>query len=354
MTRFSAGKAHQVGLPPGSLVPVETPETGGIRVSRMEYGSEGVEEREADDVPGCLPLAGPPATSWLNVDGLDEVGALETLGEEFGLHSLLLEDIVNTTQRPKLDDYDDHLFLVLKMLTFDEAEARIADEQVSLVLGPHFVLSFQERRGDVFEAVRDRIRGGKGRIRTAGSDYLAYAIVDAVVDHYFLVLEQVGEWIDRVEEELIADPSVETMGEIHRLRREMLYFRRAVWPLREVVAAMGREDTSLVSPGVRIFIRDVYDHMVQVIDTAETYRELISGMLDTYLSSVNNRMSEVMKVLTIIATIFIPLTFLAGIYGMNFRTMPELTWRWAYPVLLGVMGALAGGMLLWFRRRDWI
>jgi magnesium transporter len=242
----------------------------------------------------------------------------------------------------------------LKMLYLDNETSETQVEQVSLVFGKNFVISFQEKQGDIFETIRERIRNGKGRIRKMGTDYLAYALIDAVVDHYFIILEKDGEKIEELEDKVVSDPKPETLQKIHRLKREMIFLRRSVWPLRELVNSLERGESPLIHKATRIYLRDVYDHTIQVIDTLETYRDMLSGMHDTYLSSISNRMNEVMKVLTIIATIFIPLTFIAGIYGMNFEFMPELKWRWAYFSVWGVILIVAVFMLIFFRRKKWL
>ncbi len=354
MLRFIARRSHKVGLAPGSLVPVEVAGAEPARMHVIDYDGEGVRERDVEAVEEVLPFRDEPTVTWLNVDGLGDAELVEDLGERFGLHPLVLEDVLNTGHRPKLEDYGDYLFVVLKMLTFDPDRRQLEDEQVSLVVGPNFVLSFQERAGDVLDPVRERIRTGKGRIRRMGPDYLAYAVMDAIVDHYFVVLEEAGEWIEELEVGLLEDPSEQTMREIHRLKRELLLFRKAVWPAREVAGNFLREEHELVDPEVRPFVRDLYDHCVQIIDTGETLRDLASGMLDTYLSSLSNRTNEIMKVLTIMASIFIPLTFVAGVYGMNFENMPELGWPWAYPAVLALMAVIGGALLLYFRSKDWL
>jgi magnesium transporter len=323
----------------------------GLRVT--DYGPDGVDERDLDGAEDARPYRDAPGVSWVDVTGVHDGGMVEEIGSAFGLHPLVLEDVVNTHQRPKLEDYEDYVYMVVKMLTATES-GTVEEEQVSIVLGPGWVISFQERPGDVFDPVRERIRTGKGRIREMGPDYLAYALLDALVDHYFVVLERLGDRVERVEEDVVRDPREETVGRIHRLKREILLFRKAAWPLREVTSALHREDTSQVTERVGVFVRDVYDHTVQVIDTAETLRDLVAGMLDTYLTGVSNRMNEVMKVLTVMASIFIPLTFVAGVYGMNFEHMPELGRPWAYPAVLSLMGLVAGGMVVYFRRRGWI
>jgi len=270
------------------------------------------------------------------------------------LHPLILEDIVNTEQRPKMEDFEQYIFVVLKMLQYNEKEDEIIAEQVSLILGSNFVISFQETEGDIFDPIRDRIRNSKGRIRKMGADYLAYALLDAVVDNYFTILEKIGEKIETVEEELVANPIPETLQIIHTMKREMIFLRKSVWPLREVVGGLQRAESALIQESTGIYLRDVYDHTIQVIDTIETFRDMISGMLDIYMSSVSNKMNEVMKVLTIFAAIFIPLTFIAGIYGMNFQYMPELEWQLGYFAVLLIMLLVAVSLLVYFRKKKWL
>ncbi|MBI5640616.1 MAG: magnesium/cobalt transporter CorA, partial [Nitrospirae bacterium] len=256
---------------------------------------------------------------------------------------------------PKMEDYSDYLYIVLKMLYYDDKVKRIITEQISLICGPNFVISFQEGlEGDVFSAVRDRIRNNKGRIRKMGADYLVYSLLDAVVDNYFMILEKLGEDIEDLEEKLITKPTSETLHEIHYLKREMIFLRKAVWPLREVISGLERGESALIHESTRVYLRDVYDHTIQVIDTIETFRDMVSGMLDIYLSSISNRLNAVMKVLTIIATIFMPLTFIAGVYGMNFRHMPELDWQYGYPLIWLVMITIGISMLIFFRKKDWL
>jgi len=261
---------------------------------------------------------------------------------------------MNTGQRPKMEDFGDYLFIVLKMLHYDEEEDETKTEQVSLILSSKFVISFQENEGDVFDSVRDRIRSDRGRIRKMGVDYLAYSLIDAIVDNYFMVLEKIGEKIEDIEDEMVKNPTPEVLHTIHRLKRELIFLRKSVWPLREVISRLERWESPLIDKSIDIYLRDVYDHTIQVIDALETFRDMLSGMLDIYLSSVSNRMNEVMKVLTIIATIFIPLTLVAGIYGMNFKYMPELDWFWGYPMVYMIMLAIGVVMLIYFRKKKWL
>jgi magnesium transporter len=261
---------------------------------------------------------------------------------------------MNTGQRPKMEDFDDYLFIVLKMFHYDEKENETKTEQVSLILSTNYVISFQESEGDVFDPIRERMRTDRGRIRKMGADYLAYTLIDAIVDNYFMVLEKIGEKIEDIEDELVKNPTPEVLQTIHRLKRELIFLRKSVWPLREVISRLERWESPLINKSIDIYLRDVYDHTIQVIDSLETFRDMLSGMLDIYLSSVSNRMNEVMKVLTIIATIFIPLTLIAGIYGMNFRYMPELDWVWGYPMVYVIMLAISAVMLMYFRRKKWL
>jgi magnesium transporter len=354
MPRSSKRRSHKRGLAPGSLVFIGEKGTGAVQMTVIDYNEETFQEQKLDTVEQCLPFKKKPTVTWLNIDGLNDVEAIRRVGETFDLHPLILEDIVNTTQRPKFDDFEKYLFVVLKMMTFNDEVNRIDIEQVSLVLGDNFVISFQERVGDVFEAVRERLRQGKGRIRKAGSDYLLHALIDAVVDNYFIILEKIGDRIEELEETIVADPKPEAMRTIHSLKREMIYLRKSVWPLRELINNMLRSESSLIQDSTHIYLRDVYDHTIQVIDTVETFRDMLTGMHDTYLSGMSNRMNEIMKVLTIFASIFIPLTFIAGIYGMNFSYMPELGWRWSYFGVWGLFIGVTLFMLLYFKRKKWL
>jgi magnesium transporter len=288
------------------------------------------------------------------VEGVHDVEIIRHLGERFALHPLVLEDIVNTGQRPKIEDYDDYLFIVLRMLR-PTGGGEFTSEQLSMILGPSYLFTFQEGlQGDVFDMVRERLRNNKGKGRAMGADYLAYALIDAIVDSYFSVLEDLGERIVNLEEELTLAPDTTTLHEINNIKKEIIFLRKAVWPLREAVSFLERGDSHLLSPATRLYFRDVYDHTVQVIDTVETYRDLLSGMLDLYLSSISNRTNEIMKFLTVIGTIFMPLTFLVGVYGMNFKHMPELEWHNGYFMLWGLMIGLSIAMIIYFRRKRWL
>jgi len=355
MLKLNHRRSRKAGLPPGSLVHVGEKKSERTKITIMDYDGKAFQEKEAKSVEDCFSFKETATVTWINIDGVHDSELVGKLGSHFGVHPLILEDIMTTAQRPKMEDLGDYIYVVLRMLTCEKDKDGVFSEQVSLILGPNFVISFQESAGgDVFDPVRDRIRTGKGRLRTLGPDYLAYALIDAIVDNYFLVLEKIGERVEVLEEDLVTNPDQETLHEMHVLKREMIYVRRSVWPLREVISGLERAESPLIKQTTGIFLRDVYDHTIQVIDTVETYRDMLSGMLDIYLSSVSNRMNQVMKVLTIIATIFIPLTFLAGVYGMNFKFMPELEWRWGYFVIVGIMLAIGITMVVIFRRKKWM
>ena len=354
MVRFIKKSSKKAGLSPGVLVHTGEQKTEYVRIRVIDYNEENIEEKELKTIEECLPYKDTPSVTWINIDGLHDMDIIQKLGNHFGLHPLVLEDIVHTEQRPKLDDHEDYLFIVLKMLYTEKNSKRIQHEQLSLILMPGVVISLQEFEEDVFDPVRERIRKAKGRIRTTGADYLMYALIDTIVDHYFHLFEGIGEQVEALQEEVITDPQPKTLHQIQNLKREMIFLRKSVWPLREIISALVRGESGMVSEDVILYLRDVYDHTIQVIDTVETYRDMLSGMLDIYLSSVSNKMNEVMKVLTIIATIFIPLTFLAGIYGMNFKYMPELELKWSYPVLWIIMISVFGLMLIYFKRKKWL
>ena len=338
---------------PGPLPPV-TDVGYGAQITVIDFNPTEVHERHLASVADWDP-PDDGTVSWINIDDVRDPEVISQFGERFGLHSLAVEDIHHTRQRPKLDDYEGYLFIVLKMLTWDQRTRAIHTEQVSLVVMPRLVLSFQERTpNDVFEAVREAIRTRKGRICHEGADYLAYSLIDAIVDHYFVVLESLGDEIDRLEDEIVEHPSPEIMRRLQELKRELAFLRNSIWPLREVIGRLERDDTPLIGEHTSVFLRDVYDHTVQVIETVETYRDITAGMLDIYLSSISNALNGVMKVLTVIATIFIPLTFITSLYGMNFHHMPELNSKLGYPLVLAAMAGIAVAMLVLFRKNRWL
>lgn len=345
-------RSKKTGLPPGTLVHIGEKKADTVTLTVFNYAGARCDERTATSPDEIQPPLDESVT-WVDVGGVHKLDLLEAFGKQFSLHPLLLEDIANTDQRPKLDDYEAYLFLVMKVLSVTEKHDLLA-EQVSFVIGRNFVLSFQENGTDVFKPVRERLRVGKGRLRQSGADYLLYALVDAIVDQYFLVLESLGEKIELLQEKVVADPKPDTLREVHALKRQLLFLRRAVWPLREATNGLSRSDCPFLHEPTKVFFRDVYDHVVQIVDTIETLREMVSASLDIYLSSVSYRLNAVMRVLTVITTIFMPLSFIASIYGMNFEHMPELKSEWGYPAVLGMMGLIAAGMLIVFRQRRWL
>jgi len=353
-------RSQKFGLGPGTAVHVGEQKVKQVKVSLINYDKLRYDERELVSVDECLQSVEKEGITWINVTGLHEVEIIEKLGNGLNIHPLIIEDILNTHQRPKLDDFDDYMYIVVKSQIFQKETNEIDVEQVSFILGENYVITFQERENGLFEAVKQRLKNDKGRVRKKGADYLAYALLDDVVDSYFGVLEAVGDAIEELEEYLVTDPAPETLQSIHVLKREMIMLRKSLWPLREIVGVLLREESRLFEEGTTIFLRDLYDHTIQVIETVETYRDIISGMLDIYLSSISNRMNEIMKVLTMFASIFIPLTFIAGLYGMNFNTgkspfnMPELNWYFGYPMALGLMTVMGIVMLIYFRRKRWI
>ncbi len=354
MTKLSRKRSKKSGLPAETLVYTGEKKDEKIEIHVIDYDEPNFIEQELTEVEACIPYKSKPTVTWINVDGVHNVTMLEKLGDCFGLHRLVMEDIMNTDQRPKMEDYGEYLYIVFKMLS-SGGGGEIVTEQISLILGANYVISFQEGiEGDVFNLIRERIRNSKGRIRKMGADYLAYSLLDAVVDNYFVVLEKCGDKIESIETELIGTPTQTTVQRIYQLKREMIFLHNAVWPLREVVSALGKRESSLIKESTAPYLRDVYDHVIHVIDSVDIYREMLSSMLDMYLSSVSNRLNEVMKVLTVISLIFMPITFIAGVYGMNFKHMPELEWHWGYPAALLVMVGISILMVFYFKRKKWL
>jgi magnesium transporter len=353
MTIFPKGTRRKAGLAPGSLVQMAEKKTERTVIRAMDYARDTLDEREVQDPEECRAFKDSPAITWIRVEGIHEIDVLRRLGQIFEIHSLVLEDILHTEQRPKVEDYEDYLYVVLKVLLYDGEEKRVTVEQISIVLGRNFVLTFEEKDRGLFSPIIKRIRESKGRFRSRGVDYLFYALVDVAVDNYFVVLEHLGEDVEELEEEVIENPTPEVMRRIFSARVNMLVMRRALYPLRDLTSLLVRGDFRLIGEQVEVYFRDVYDHAIQLIETVEVSRDMVQNMADLYLSVINNRMNEIMKVLTLIATIFIPLTFIASIYGMNFKHMPELEWPLAYFGVLGLMGAVGLAMLIQFKRRGW-
>ena len=354
MFRISKKVTKKAGLPPGTLIHVGEKKVDKIRISVIDYNESDLEEKELDSIEDCFVYKEKSSVTWINIDGLHEVDIIGKLGKKFNIHPLVLEDIVHTDQRPKIEDFESFVFIISKMLFYNKDQNQILTEQFSLILGPNYVITFQEMVGDVFDPIRERLRKKTGRFRTMGADYLAYALIDAVVDNYFIVLEKIGEKIESLEEDLAEEPDNYTLQNIHNLKRELIFLRKSVWPLRDVISSLMRDELSMIKENTAVFIRDVYDHTIQVIEMIETFRDVTSGLLDLYMSSISNRMNEIMKVLTIIATIFIPITFIAGIYGMNFEFMPELKWHLGYLFAWGIIIVITLLMILYFRKKKWL
>lgn len=356
MSKLIKKRTKKAGLPPGSLVYTGDKKLEKVKITIVDYNEEHFEEKEVKTIEECLPFKDESTVTWINIEGVHDIEIIQKIGNFFELHPLLLEDILNTDQRPKMEVYGDRIYIVFKALHYtDKNNNGLETEQISLILGPNFVISFQEEvEGDDFKPVRERIRNDKCILRKMKADYLAYTLIDAIVDNYFVILEKIGEKIEGIETELVTEPDQKTLKTVHSLKRDMIFIRKSVWPLREVMSALGQAGLTLVHESTRIYLRDVYDHIAQALDIIETYRDMTSGMIDIYLSGNSNKLNEVMKVLTIIATIFIPLTFIAGVYGMNFKFMPEIEWRLGYAWSLFLMFSVAIVMLVYFKRKKWL
>ncbi|NTU67468.1 MAG: magnesium/cobalt transporter CorA [Chlorobiaceae bacterium] len=346
-------RTKTVGQPPGSLIHVGDRQVEHPVITMIAYDDAEVTVRNLTTLDECLPFRKSRKVVWVNIDGLHDTVLIARAGELFGIEPLTLEDILHTGQRAKVEDFDRYLYLVLQMLELEGDGAAVSREQLSVILADGLVVTFQEKPGDMFDAVRQRIGNSATRLRRFGADFLAYALVDAVVDHCLTILEEIESIIDRLEEGLLDHYDREAFESIYSLKRELIILRKSVWPLREAVGSLMRDDFRVIGDTVEPYFRDVYDHIILVIDTVEVFRDIVTGMQETYLAMVNNRMNEVMKFLTMIATIFMPLSFIAGLYGMNFRYMPELAWRWGYFAVLGVMGLIFAGMVWFYRTRKW-
>jgi magnesium transporter len=360
MTRLIKRMSQKIGLPPGALTFIGEKLLEKVKITVMDYDAENLQEKDVERIEDCFPFKETPTVTWINISGIHDVAVVEKIGSHFGLHPLVQEDILNTGQRPKLEESDEYFYIALKMIYIEKDKSYFSSEQVSIIFGDNFVLSFQEKEGDVFDPVRERIRKTVPRSRMLGPDYLAYSLIDAVVDNYFTVLEHLGEGIESIEDVLINQPNPHNLETIHDMKRELILMRKRIWPLREVVSALSRSDSKLIHDYTDPYIRDLYEHVIQVIDTVETFRDMVSGLVDMYLSSVSNKMNEVMKVLTVIATIFIPLSFLAGVYGMNFDrsighwNMPELGFAYGYVGFWVVALVVGVGLFVFFKRKGWV
>ncbi|EKQ52668.1 MULTISPECIES: magnesium/cobalt transporter CorA [unclassified Clostridium] len=353
MNTTTKKRSKKAGLPPGSLIYTGEKKDEKIQIKLFKYSEDRFEEKviNLNDVSLLKPEKS--TVHWINVEGIHDAKTIERIGSCFGIHPLVLEDILNTGQRPKIENYEGYTYIVVKMLFYDNKLGEFTTEQESFILGENYVISFSEGKVKIYNTVCEGIRQGSGRIRKMGADYLVYNLLDAIVDNYFVVLEELSEKIEDTEDELVLNPSKSTLQVIHKLKRQMLFLHKSVWPLREVVSFLERSETTLVRESVDIYIRDLYDHVIQVMDTTETLRDILSSMLDMYLSSVSNKMNEIMKVLTIISTVFIPLSFIVGLYGMNLKNMPEYDWPWMYPVVWVIMISIATSMLIFFKRKKW-
>ena len=355
MKKTTSSKAsRKTGLAPGTVVYVGKKAGKDLFIDVFDYNKDYLDEKKLKNIEEVISFENKDTITWININGLNHVKEIEKLGKDFELHPLILEDITNTQQRPKMEEHEEYIFMVLKMLYFDK-DQNLKFENISFIQGSNYLLSFQEADGDVFDAVRDRLRNSKGRVRNNGSDYLLYALMDAIVDNYFNLMETMGDKIEELEENLFSEkPNKDLIHEIHGLKREILKIRRAVYPLREVVNQIDKVDLSLITEKTQLYLRDLYDHVIQVSESIDIQRELIWSLMDMHMTTISNRMNEVMKVLTIMATIFIPLTFIAGIYGMNFENIPELKFKYGYFVLWGVMIGIFLAMLYYFKRKEWL
>lgn len=352
ISKFIKKSSQKAGMMPGSVVHIGRQKVDKPIFELIDYTLKDFREMKLKTVEEAFPFKDKPSVTWLDITGLHKTDIIETVCNHFGIHPLIQEDIVNTGQRPTIEDSEDYMFIVLKMLSYDKNG--LSSEQVSIILGSNFVLSFQEREGDVFDSVRERIKGSKWKIRKLGSDYLAYALIDSIIDNYFIVLEKIADKLENLETEFNSNPSQKTLNEAYNIKKELIFLRKSVWPLREVISKFHKSESKLIQKQTPMYISDLYDHTIQVIDTIESFRDTISSMVDLHLSTVSNKMNEIMKVLTIFAAIFIPLTFVAGIYGMNFDFMPELSWRLGYLFAWLIFAGVGIGMLIYFRIKKWI
>ncbi len=347
------------GMSPGSLIFTGEKKAEKVIISLFDYNSGDFIEKNIDDLNELEEYKNNSNITWINIVGLHDINVLEKIGNIFDIHPLVLEDILNVSHNPKIEDYEHFLFLVIKMINYIEDSNCLDIEQVSLIIGKNYIITFQEKSGDVFDPIRERIRTAKGLIRKYNEDYLAYRILDSIIDNYFSVLENFDERIEDIEDQILSQPDDLSLEEIHNLRKELIKLRRAVSPLREMIFTIEKEKFNFIQKTTYVYLRDLSDHIKQIIDTIENYREFINGLLEVYLSNASHRMNEVVKLLTIISTIFIPLTFIVGIYGMNFRTdasrwnMPELDWAFGYPFVMGLMVVIAATLIIFFKKKRW-
>jgi len=350
-TRMHSEKA---GMLPGALVHIGERKVENIRITIIDYDEKTFQERVVENIDECLAFKETPTVSWINIDGLHEVEVIEKIGQCYDFHPLILEDIVTVGQRPKCDEYEDYIYIVMPMLTYNWRTESIESEQISMILGRNFLISFQEKPGDIFDRIRERIRTAKGRIRKMPSDYLAYSLVDAIVDNYFVILERLNENVEDLEDKLVGEPDKTVARKILDLNRQLMYVRKSVWPIRELVSKLDRSETKLISKHTRPYLKDVYDHTIQVIESVQSLRDIMSVVLEAYVTSISNRLNAIMKVLAVIATIFMPLSFVASYYGMNFKEMPEFQLKYGYIIALGIMAVSTIIMLYYFKKKKWM
>lgn len=354
MVRLFPKKTRPVGLPPGSLLYTALEGKEKEKITLIEYTEGSFSEKENASIEECLDRIGIPSIAWIQVNGPPSPETISSLGEKLHLHSLFLEDVMSTGQRSKLDTFQDQIFIIVRLLQYDEVKKNLRDEQASIIFGPNYLISFIEGREEIFNPIKERLRQGNSRMHKQSSDYLAYTLLDTIVDYYFIVLEKVDLQLDSLEEEVVNFPKPTTLHKIQQTKREMIILRKAIWPMRDVINRFIKLESPLVNSTTQLYLQDIHDHTIQTIDIIESFRDVVSGMLDIYLSNINIRTNDIMKVLTIVSTIFVPLTFISSLYGMNFEHMPELHTSWGYPAAISLMVATAAAMLLFFRRKKWI
>ena len=353
MLSYIHKKARKYGAIPGSLIHLGRQKAEKTKFSKIIFDENNFDQLFPESIEACSSVSEKLLNIWINIDGLHEIKVIDYIGNKLKIHPLLLEDILNTTHRPKWEEYEDYIFIVLKLVEFKSELNEVRTDQVCIILGERMVLTFQEMERSTFEPIVQRLQNSAGRIRKMGADYLVYSLIDLIIDSYFVTLEKIAEKIESLEEEIMSQPNEQTLKKIHKLKREMIYLRKSIWPVREIISKFQRSDSKLINPVTLVFSGDLYDHIIQIIETLDTFRDILNGMHDTYLSTISNRLNEIMKVLTIISTIFIPLTFIVGVYGMNFHFMPELEWRYGYFITWGIMLVLFILMLLFFKRKRW-
>jgi magnesium transporter len=355
MVSFFPKRSKKAGLSPGSLVYIGEDRKKTNKITVIDYDEKNIQQKNIKKIEECFVYKTKPSITWIDIDGIHDTSIFTKLGDCYGFHPLILEDILNTDQRPKVEDFQNYLFIVVKMLSYDQKKKVVNDEQLSLILGSNFLISFQDnKKGDIFIPLRERLKNNQSRVRKTGADYLAYSLLDAVVDNYFSILEEIGEDLELLEDKLLHNPNEQVLQEIHHLKREMIFLRKSIWPLREVISHLMRSETILIKNTTDIYLKDVYDHTIQIIDTIEAYRDILASSLDIYLSSVNNRLNSIMKVLTAITTIFMPLTFITGLYGMNFKYMPLVELSGGFFIVLAASLVIVVIMLIFFNKRKWL